>query len=72
MEKLAQFRPGDRVRVDSDYWDSKLAGRTGTVAKIPAGVRVQEGCRWVDLDVPQWKPGVIDGVEIEATNLKKL
>lgn len=60
------LQPGDRVQVKTDHWDAQLVGRTGTVATYPAEASQCPRCVWVDLDVAEWKPGVIDGAEVEA------
>ncbi len=72
MENLDRFRPGDHVRIDPEYWDADLAGRTGVVSTYPDGVPANEGCVWVEVDVKQWQPGVVVGAEIDAASLRRL
>ncbi len=72
VAKTSHFHPGDRVRVDSAYWSADVAGRTGTVAQYPAGVTSQDGVVWVEFDVDEWKPGVVEGAEVDAGSLHHL
>lgn len=72
MDLPERFKPGDRVRIDQAYWSAELAGRTGTVAAYPEGVLPLEGCCWVELDVAEWKAGVVDGAAVDEVSLRPL
>jgi hypothetical protein len=71
VQGTAQFLPGDRVRVDSNYWNADVAGRTGTVAEYPDGATPQQGAVWVDFDVIKGKAGVVDGAEVDVGSLRR-
>jgi len=72
VEEGEQFLPGDRVRVDPHYWDTDIAGLVGTVSHYPEGLTSQAGTVWVDFDVEEWKPGVVDGAEVDADGLRRV
>jgi hypothetical protein len=72
MQETKQLLPANRVRVDPAYWNAEVAGRTGTIALYPECATPQEGCLWVELDVDDWHPGVVDGAEVDAANLHLL
>lgn len=66
---MSSFSLGNRVQIDATYWDKEVAGRTGRIEPYPRGATPQPGCVWVELDIEQQGPGVIDGVEVHPDSL---
>ena len=63
------FVPRDRVRIDGDWIVTKVAGHTRTVAAYPTGCSCQPNCMWIELDLPNPKPGETDGAEVDVVSV---
>jgi hypothetical protein len=72
MDQFRTFRPGDRVRISDQYWHREVAGCRGTVGTLPEGVEPAADCLWIELDVDEWKVGVIDGCQVSVEALQPL
>jgi hypothetical protein len=72
MKDHNQFQIGDQVRISDQYWHREIAGRNGAIGLPPEGVELNADCLWVELDVDEWLPGVIDGSEVSAEYLQSI